>query len=205
MKTWKAFGAAVSTILISSLILSAPGGQAAVGQPQRSDDRTRPTDNSIHSQLGLSAGERLIVKDVIRDADGTVHRRYDRTYRGLRVIGGDLIVHRSVRGKITVDWASKADLSEVATLAPRVSAAAAAGLATRTTQLRSAASDAELVIYAVGDEARLAWQATASGPDAREAVFVDAASGHRIADWSEIHEQMDEVSRCTRARWGSRR
>jgi Zn-dependent metalloprotease len=69
-----------------------------------------------------------------------------------------------------------------------VSAATAAQVAARTTHLRSSASDAELVIYAVGDRARLAWQATASGPDAREVALVDAGSGSRIAGWSEIQE-----------------
>lgn len=125
---------------------------------------------------------------MIRDADRTVHRRYDRTYRGLGVIAGDLIVHRSPLGKISVDWARQARLGEITTIAPRVSAAAAARLAARTTQLRSVASDAELVLYALGDGARLAWQATASGQDAREVTFVDASSGSRIAGWSEIHE-----------------
>lgn len=186
MKTWKALGAAVGMVLIGSLTLAAPGGQAVVGKAPQAVDRTKLTQDSVRAQLGISSGERLVVKDVIRDADGTVHRRYDRTYRGLRVIAGDLIVHRSPLGKIAVDWASKANLGAITTLAPRVSAAAAARLAARTTQLRSTARDAELVIYAVGDKARLAWQATASGPDAREVTFVDADSGRRIAGWSEI-------------------
>lgn len=188
MKQWKALGAAVSTVIIGSLTLAAPGGQAVVGKAPQAADRTKPAKVSVRSQLGLSPGERLVSKDRIRDANGTVHRRYDRTYRGLRVIGGDLIVHRDSRGRITVDWASSASLSEITSLAPRVSAATAARVAARTTQLRSAASDAELVVYAVGDKARLAWQATASGPDARAVTFVDADSGNRIAGWSEIHE-----------------
>lgn len=53
----------------------------------------------MRAQLGLSAAESLVLKDVIRDADGTVHRRYDRTFKGLPVMGGDLIVHRSARGQ----------------------------------------------------------------------------------------------------------
>src|SRR5919107_4339010 len=45
--------------------------------------------------LGLDARESLRVRDVIRDADGSTHVRYDRAFSGLRVIGGDLVVHRS--------------------------------------------------------------------------------------------------------------
>ena len=33
--------------------------------------------------------------DVIKDADGTIHTRYERTYAGLPVLGGDLIVHQN--------------------------------------------------------------------------------------------------------------
>ncbi|MFF9851441.1 hypothetical protein [Streptomyces litmocidini] len=44
---------------------------------------------------GLGAEEELVVKDVIRDADGAVHTRHDRTYTGLPVLGGDLIAHQA--------------------------------------------------------------------------------------------------------------
>src|SRR6185436_15042635 len=44
--------------------------------------------------LGLGSGERLVVKDVITDADGSTHVRYDRTFNGLRVIGGAFVSHR---------------------------------------------------------------------------------------------------------------
>ena len=37
--------------------------------------------------------DRFLVKDVIVDRDGTEHVRFDRTYRGLPVIGGDVVVH----------------------------------------------------------------------------------------------------------------
>src|SRR6476660_882499 len=37
--------------------------------------------------------DRFIARDVIVDRDGTEHVRMDRTYHGLPVIGGDVIVH----------------------------------------------------------------------------------------------------------------
>ncbi|MGV9551073.1 M4 family metallopeptidase, partial [Streptomyces ardesiacus] len=39
--------------------------------------------------LGLGAKEQLVVRDVAQDRDGTVHTRYERTYDGLPVLGGD--------------------------------------------------------------------------------------------------------------------
>ncbi|MEU0390466.1 M4 family metallopeptidase [Streptomyces chartreusis] len=43
-------------------------------------------------ELGLGAKEKLVVRDVLKDRDGTVHTRYERTYDGLPVLGGDLVV-----------------------------------------------------------------------------------------------------------------
>ncbi len=39
------------------------------------------------------ANDKFIARDVIVDADGSEHVRFDRTYRGLPVIGGDTVVH----------------------------------------------------------------------------------------------------------------
>ena len=41
----------------------------------------------------LSTHDAFTVRDVIVDRNGTEHVRMDRTYRGLRVIGGDMVVH----------------------------------------------------------------------------------------------------------------
>ncbi|MFF3848268.1 M4 family metallopeptidase [Streptomyces sp. NPDC002328] len=49
-------------------------------------------------EIGLGTQEKLVVRDVIKDADGTVHTRYERTYAGLPVLGGDLVVHESAAG-----------------------------------------------------------------------------------------------------------
>ena len=40
-----------------------------------------------------SAADGFLARDAIIDADGTEHVRFDRTYNGLPVIGGDLVVH----------------------------------------------------------------------------------------------------------------
>ena len=47
---------------------------------------------AMADKLRLGAEESLVVKDVLRDTDGTEHIRYNRTYDGLPVIGGDLVV-----------------------------------------------------------------------------------------------------------------
>src|SRR5688572_17860119 len=40
-----------------------------------------------------SVHDQYVARDVIVDRDGTEHVRFDRTYAGLMVIGGDLVMH----------------------------------------------------------------------------------------------------------------
>ncbi|MGW1894735.1 M4 family metallopeptidase [Streptomyces sp. NPDC002004] len=76
--------------------------------------------------LGLGTQEKLIVRDVIKDADGTVHTRYDRTYAGLPVLGGDLITHTAKDGKLKgVTKANNARISVASTTATLKAAAGA--------------------------------------------------------------------------------
>ncbi|MGW1075237.1 M4 family metallopeptidase [Streptomyces sp. NPDC002537] len=75
--------------------------------------------------LGLGAKERLVVKDVVKDVNGTSHTRYERTYEGLPVLGGDLVVDATKGGTVrTVAKATKARVA-VATTTPGLAAAAA--------------------------------------------------------------------------------
>ena len=41
-----------------------------------------------------------MVTDTIVDRDGTSHVRMDRRYHGLRVVGGDLVVHTAPSGAL---------------------------------------------------------------------------------------------------------
>ncbi|MEU5389453.1 M4 family metallopeptidase, partial [Kitasatospora cineracea] len=55
-------------------------------------DRAGREADATAKALGLGPDERLVPKDVLVDNDGARHVRYDRTYRGLPVVGGDLVV-----------------------------------------------------------------------------------------------------------------
>ncbi|MCO6748222.1 M4 family metallopeptidase [Streptomyces sp. IpFD-1.1] len=61
--------------------------------------------------IGLGAQEKLVVRDVVKDRDGSLHTRYERTYQGLPVLGGDLVVHTDKAGDTEgVTKAVKAEL-----------------------------------------------------------------------------------------------
>src|SRR5690606_17485073 len=45
-------------------------------------------------------GQAFTVRSTIVDPDGARHVRMDRTYRGLPVVGGDLVVHQGANGAL---------------------------------------------------------------------------------------------------------
>jgi Zn-dependent metalloprotease len=139
--------------------------------------------------LRLFGGQALRVKDVMRDADGSTHVRYERTYRGLPVVGGDFILHRAPNGQLRgADWDSKARLSSLRSLHTRVSPSAALATAKSTSHLSRAFTRPRLAVWALGDRPRVAWKVVVAGRNAagpaRDVVYVDARTGKRIAGWS---------------------
>jgi Zn-dependent metalloprotease len=142
--------------------------------------------------LGLDAAEKLIVKSVIVDADGSTHVRYERTYDGLRVIGGDLIAHKDAMGAVQdVTWnigkAVKPD-----TMTARISAATARAAGLQASNANGeTASTPELVVYLSEKGPRLAYEVVTEGIKADQTptrlhTFVDATSGATLASRDDI-------------------
>jgi Zn-dependent metalloprotease len=146
-------------------------------------------------QLGLGAKEQLVVKDVVRDNDGTVHTRYERTYAGLPVLGGDLIVHTAKSGKTEgVTKATKAAI-KVASLKPQISAAKAEKQAVSAAKTlgsaKSAADGARKVIWAGSGKPVLAYETVVGGlqddgtPNQLH-VITDAATGKKLFEYQGV-------------------
>jgi Zn-dependent metalloprotease len=148
--------------------------------------------------LGLGAGERLVVKDVITDRNGSSHVRYDRTFGGLRVIGGDLVSHRARSGKIMgVSWNGSQRVA-VASTKPTLSLATASAAGIRKAsrvQQKTVASKGELVVYSGGAfpkaTPRLAYDVLTTGVRADQTpsrlhTIVDANTGATLTSWDEI-------------------
>ncbi|MFD3626115.1 MULTISPECIES: M4 family metallopeptidase [unclassified Streptomyces] len=147
-------------------------------------------------ELGLGPDERLVAKDVLIDTDGARHVRYDRTYSGLDVIGGDLVVHLAKNGEITGSDLAHQGAIEVARTTPKLTAADASAKAVRhakhVRKAKADSKDSTLVVYAAGKIPVLAYRSTVTGagdtgPASREAVIVDAASG-ALLDQYELHQ-----------------
>ncbi|WP_393097387.1 M4 family metallopeptidase [Streptomyces sp. LN325] len=147
-------------------------------------------------QIGLGAKEKLVVRDVVKDVDGTVHTRYERTYNGLPVLGGDLVVHESKAGRTEgVTRAVKAAI-KVASLKPQVTTAKAEKQAlTDAKSAGSAQTTADRaprkVIWAATGKPTLAYETVVGGlqddgtPNELH-VITDAATGKKIYEYQGI-------------------
>jgi Zn-dependent metalloprotease len=135
-------------------------------------------------KLRLGAKEALVVKDVLRDADGTEHVRYNRTFDGLPVIGGDLIVQESPQGKLAVARASD-DRIVLASTDAAVTGKRAKSDAAERNDLSAGAAAPVKVVYARGDKPVLAWQTEVKGTERdgtpiHDLVYTDARTGRQL-------------------------
>ncbi|KOV71592.1 MULTISPECIES: M4 family metallopeptidase [unclassified Streptomyces] len=146
-------------------------------------------------RIGLGTQEKLVVKDVVKDADGTLHTRYERTYGGLPVLGGDLVVTTAGSGKtMDVIRATNATL-KVAGLTPAVSKAAAEQQAVRRAKAlggtKSAADSVRKVIWAASGKPVLAYETVVGGlqddgtPNQLH-VISDAATGKKLFEYQGV-------------------
>ncbi|MFJ3718907.1 M4 family metallopeptidase [Streptomyces sp. NPDC090057] len=165
--------------------LSAPARAAAIETAQRHAGATA-------RELGLGAKEKLVVRDVIKDADGTVHTRYERTYAGLPVLGGDLVTHVTKSGSLDgVSKAAKARIS-VPTTTAAVSAASAKKTALRAADTAKAtASTSRKVVWAAGAKPVLAYESVVKGVQhdgtpSELHVVTDARTGKKIYSYEAI-------------------
>ncbi|MFI5530014.1 M4 family metallopeptidase [Kitasatospora sp. NPDC051853] len=144
--------------------------------------------------FGFGAGQDLVVKDVIVDADGTQHVRFDRTYQGLPVVGGDLVVHQNAHGKLLDSSRGKAHDPKVKSTKPSVPAqVSAAGALGQAEGIKAATSTPELIVWAADGTPRLAWRTTVAGVGEHgqpkgKVVVTDAASGEQIEAYDAEHQ-----------------
>ncbi|MFJ3217172.1 M4 family metallopeptidase [Kitasatospora sp. NPDC086801] len=156
--------------------------------------------------LALGEKERLVAKDAVVDKDGTRHLRFERTYAGLPVLGGDLVVHQKANGSVkSVDKAVSAKLV-LPSLTPQIPADKAATQATGAVKAtvgvtldadESPLADvhqtgkAELVVWASDGNPRLAYRTTvegvrADGTPSNQVLVTDAATGQVLSTHEKI-------------------
>ncbi|MEU5634628.1 M4 family metallopeptidase [Streptomyces rishiriensis] len=149
--------------------------------------------------LGLGAQEKLVVKDVVKDNDGTVHTRYERTYAGLPVLGGDLVVHTPpaslAAGTVSTTFNNNRRTVSVRSTTATYSKAAAETKALKAAEALDAkdpaARSARKVIWAGTGAPKLAWETVVSGlqddgTPSKLHVITDAVTGAELSRYEGI-------------------
>ncbi|MGW5504577.1 M4 family metallopeptidase [Streptomyces rochei] len=177
----------------------APGAESVKLSPAQRAELIRDanaTKAETAGDLGLGAKEKLVVRDVVKDRDGTVHTRYERTYDGLPVLGGDLVVTSDAGKTERVVKATQKPIAS-ATVTPKISAAKAETQAVAAAKAAGAeAPDAERaprkVIWAANGTPVLAYETVVGGlqedgtPNELH-VVTDAATGAKLYEYQAIH------------------
>nr|WP_239062121.1 M4 family metallopeptidase [Streptomyces sp. SID13031] len=150
---------------------------------------TRATQTT--AQLRLTPGEKLVLRSITADPDGTEFVRYDRTFRGLPVVGGDLIVRRAESGAITDVSYNATGKAAVKSIEPTLSQAAALAKGSKSADFKATSNKGALVVFVTPSKPVLAYEVVTSGIKADQTpsvlhTFVDATSGAVLGQDDEI-------------------
>lgn len=178
----------LSAAIVASLAVSAP---AIAGKADSAAAlRAKSLLDTQAAAVQRADADTFIVSDVAVDRDGTEHVRFDRSYRGLPVIGGDLVVHSrnnqfksatlELKTKGRPGTEGKLDSSDAITAAGAEFGVGFNGVPT-----------ARKVVYARGNQPVLAWEVEVKGTRADGALthmhyFIDANNGQTLDRWDEV-------------------
>jgi Zn-dependent metalloprotease len=176
-----AIAAGLTTLALAAVVQAAPSSPS----PSGAEARTQAAKSAETFVAGRpqavhpSADEKFVQHSVISSA-GLQYVPYDRTYKGLPVVGGDFVVVTDSAGQ--VKYTSVAQERAIGSLAvtPSLAKSDAEAVARKQLPTVSGVEGTELVVYAL-DTPRLAWETTVNGASAegpsRLTVDVDAATG----------------------------
>lgn len=184
-----ALGIGVAGVSVTTGAAAQEEASPATSQVERRGPAEQALD-ALAQRPGIAraaVGQAFDVTSVALDADGTSHVRLDRTYRGLPVLGGDLVVHQAPDGAWEgADQTLAAPLDLPATAELPATAAVRAALArsadTRGIAGLRQAGTPRLVVDTLSGRSRLAWEVLTGGTQAdgtpsRLASYVDAVTG----------------------------
>ncbi|MFI5931538.1 M4 family metallopeptidase [Actinoplanes sp. NPDC051494] len=199
--------AASAVLLLGGLLAGVgPAATAAAAPPVTPDPAKAPlaaaslalTQHRPALQAGSS--DAFTLRSSAVDASGAAHVHYDRTYQGLRVYGGDTVVHTAPDGgfaKASVGLTGPLTLGTTAKVSPAAAAAAAKKVFKGTI---TEVGTPEKIVDATSGSGVLAYQTEVKGwaPDgqtpSRLQVVTDAGTGAVRDSWDEI-ETVDGTGR----------
>src|SRR4051794_8975305 len=211
-------GAAALVVATVAAAATAGGTTGAAGAERSAFTRPAASDGALAraalravathpAAVRSGAAQEFEVTGALVDPDGTSHVRLVRTYRGLPVLGGDLVVHQGEQGT----WQGRSQtLARDLTLGvvPGVSRPVARRAALAPSDVTGSitgerVSAARLVVDATGARPRLAYEVLSGGTQedgtpSRLASYVDARTGRVLR----TEQQIQDVDGTGRSLYG---
>ncbi|MFI6905507.1 M28 family peptidase [Nonomuraea sp. NPDC050394] len=189
--------AAVAGLAVTAAMVINPAAAAAPPgvNPQKSLTASDPkslaataADRAVASgldELRKGPDETYWRRAVTPGASGMFYVSYDRTYKGLPVVGGDAVVVTDSQGRVRDTTAASGPAPADLAVRPVVSAERAIRVSKSRLSRVDVTGTPRLVVLAWGERPTLAWETVVEGVAARKPskqhVFVDARTG-KVAD-----------------------
>ncbi|MCG5221025.1 M4 family metallopeptidase [Streptosporangium sp. KLBMP 9127] len=187
-----------AAILALALTITAPAGatsaNAQVADPPSPSERgtaVATAQNVIASsrtQLLAADQDAFSLSSAIAGVNGIQHLTYTRTYAGLPVFGGEVVITTDKSGKAvsTIDTGQQAKIA--LDTKPQIAAQAAADTARNVAPKATSIGTPTLVVHAATPTPRLAWEVVAATDDQSSIVhvYVDARGGQVIDQWDQV-------------------
>ncbi|MFG2710531.1 M28 family peptidase [Streptomyces goshikiensis] len=193
--------ASVAAMALTASLAGALAGTASAAQPARERSQPAPTsaeravaaaDAAVRSGLDTLVNsprqqyERRLVTPWVQ---GLYSVAYERSYRGLPVVGGDAVVLADGEGKVRALQSASAQVIDVATT-PTVTAKTAEATSRGELAKVDKVLDSHLVVRLKDDKQVLAWETVLSGrtktAPSKLHVFVDARTGKVVDRHDEV-------------------
>jgi len=183
-------------------VSTAPGAGIPVSAAGPAEDRARSFLGEYGDAFGIGREVAMATTHVSgMDAVGMEHVRFQQTYDGIPVTGGELTVHLNGRSVVAVNARTVAGLDGVATT-PVVTAAEALVLARDELSRSLGVTDATLSTPRLeildkghlgdrGFSPILAWFIEARKFDLRQYLWIDATAGKTVLSFSQLTEALD--------------
>lgn len=188
---------AAATAVATATALAFTGASSASGVPAADPPPTPATAKARAlsavaehpALLRTTTADKFQVRDVVVDADGSSHVRLDRSTGGLKVLGGDVVIHQAKDGRLK---GASLTLSRSAAISPTPKLTPAQATAKAVAKGYELEGRPRLVIEARKGAPRLAYAVSSHGtqPDGTPSELtttIDAVTGAKLLTEQHIH------------------
>ena len=186
MRTRAILGAGTLVAAIGLIGTAGPATAAAPrpGTPAFAVEHARTAVHDRAALFAAGSADTFATGEVLVDPGGASHVHLSRAYRGLPVLGGDVIAHLDPAGAVrAVTRTQPAPLTLSAT--PAIGAAAATRAAAGALHGTGAATPATLVVDALAAKPVLVWRTAVTTAAGLQYALVDARTGAIVDRWAD--------------------